>query len=261
MKNYKNITVVSVYGHSDGESSLHAIQKSCKCLPGSVGLLLSIKRPPLLPPNIEWVEIPPLDYEQYSRFIIYSLASFIFTDYCLIVQDDGFAVSSENWSNEFLQYDFIGAPSPVAAQEKYLTVGFDWIKSPDLSTIVFNGGFSLRSKKILNIVRDSGLITKVFNEQLLNNEDVQMQVILRKELERRGINFAPLSIAKYFSLEYFHPSLHTSSDFKKVFGVHKKFMKLTGPLEVSYDAEGLNTTGENEFLEGIKSLGFTVKKI
>ena len=55
----------------------------------------------------------------------------------LIIQHDGFILNHKAWDNEFLNYDYIGAPVYWMGN-KLIEVG--------------NGGFSLRSKKLLKII-------------------------------------------------------------------------------------------------------------
>ena len=66
------------------------------------------------------------------------LKKYIDTDFCLIIQGDGFVIHPENWTDEFLKYDYIGAPWRNLAHYSFIRVG--------------NGGFSLRSKKLLKIL-------------------------------------------------------------------------------------------------------------
>ncbi|SAL48353.1 hypothetical protein AWB74_02212 [Caballeronia arvi] len=42
--------------------------------------------------------------------MLFALWRFIETEYALIVQDDGWILDIGNWSDEFLSYDYIGAP-------------------------------------------------------------------------------------------------------------------------------------------------------
>ena len=40
------------------------------------------------------------------------IGEYIESDFALVVQDDGHIVNPNNWSDEFLAYDYIGAPWP-----------------------------------------------------------------------------------------------------------------------------------------------------
>ena len=90
---HENITVCAVYGHNDGSSALPAILRSMSELPGSKGLLISAEKPWGLPQGIEWAHTNPLNYRQYSLYMMYCLHQHIFTDYALTVQDDGWVLN------------------------------------------------------------------------------------------------------------------------------------------------------------------------
>ena len=95
-------------------------------------------------PDIEYVSIPPLNsVDDYNEIIFQDLHKYFETSHCLIVQSDSFVVNSDLWKDEFLKYDYIGAPWPdelVVNQNLVLNVK----KNP-----VGNGGFSLRSRKLV----------------------------------------------------------------------------------------------------------------
>jgi hypothetical protein len=94
----------------------------------------------------------------------------------LVVQHDGFIVRPESWDRKFLQYDYIGAP---------------WDNG-----IVGNGGFSLRSKRLLDVLAEMrDLLTWP------HPEDGALCCTYRDELESRGILFAPTDVARRFSVE------------------------------------------------------------
>lgn len=155
---------------------------------GEVKLLSS------LPSDNNVVAIDPItSVEEYSEFIIRKLNSYVDTDFVLIIQYDGFILNPKASTGEFLKYDYIGAPWHVGSWE---TDHF----SDDLQGkfVVGNGGFSLRSKKLLGIsaqLAHDGKITK------FHPEDVALCVWYRELLEKEGIAFAPVELAKCFSLE------------------------------------------------------------
>lgn len=130
--------------------------------------------------GIECVRIAPLtSREDYSRFVIKELADFIHTDFVLLVQWDGFVVNPAAWSDDFLEHDYIGARWPDRTDG--LTVG--------------NGGFSLRSKRLLLALRDPVVVPEPL-------EDVAICRTFRRHLEAaHGIRFAPEDVADRFSFE------------------------------------------------------------
>lgn len=143
-------------------------------------LLLSDKRPVgLAEMDIDWVPIPLLSSRAaYSQFMLCSLGEYIKTSHALVLQWDGFVRDGSAWSDDFLAYDYIGAPWPH--HQNGGQVG--------------NGGFSLRSRRLMEATRG-----------LTGNggaEDVTICRTYRIHLEeRRKIRFADVDVAKRFSYE------------------------------------------------------------
>jgi len=117
--------------------------------------------------------------EDYSKFVVKELYKYFETDYVLIVQWDGYVLNPKAWTDEFLQYDYIGAP---------------WHFRTDIK--VGNGGFSLRSKKLMTLLATSPEITR------LHPEDDTTTIIYRQFLIDKGIKFAPVELAYKFSVEH-----------------------------------------------------------
>ena len=139
--------------------------------------------------------------KDYSRFMIYHLNDYIDTEYVLTIQHDGFIINPDAWRDEFLNYDYIGAPWPWREQ------GFVTPFGEHIS--VGNGGFSLRSKKLLEV---PSRVEVPFDVVAMNhfykmfgavnwNEDGNICVHNRHIFEEQGCKFAPVEVAKYFSYE------------------------------------------------------------
>jgi len=129
----------------------------------------------------------------YSDFILRSLADFVKTSHCLIVQWDGFVLDASQWDDDFLRYDYIGAPWPQFAENN-----------------VGNGGFSLRSQRLLEACRDPRF-------QVEHPEDIAICRLNRPLLEREhGIRFSDRAAADRFSFERQAPPAPT-------FGFHGVF--------------------------------------
>jgi hypothetical protein len=118
---------------------------------------------------------------QYSAFMLQELHRYIDTEFVLIIQWDGYVVHPRAWTDEFLQYDYIGAR---------------WHWHNDGMT-VGNGGFSLRSRKLLETLAKPRY-SAAFNVA----EDVWLARAIRPFLEAEaGIRFAPPEVADQFSYE------------------------------------------------------------
>lgn len=130
----------------------------------------------------------------YSDFMLRGLAPHVSTSHVLITQWDGFVIHPEAWDPAFLLTDYLGAP---------------WIWC-ERSIAVGNGGFSLRSKKLLDALLDPDF-------QPSHPEDLAICHRNRDLLvQRHGIRFGDYALAERFSYEPRRPAQPT-------FGVHGFF--------------------------------------
>lgn len=174
-----NVTLVAVTSVAL-EATTRALAASIVQAHFAKALLLS-DRPPAqaLDPRIEWRQIRPLTTRSdYSRFMLRDLAEHVSTSHALCVQWDGYVLNGEAWDPLFLDYDYIGAIWPHFREGH--TVG--------------NGGFSLRSQRLLRATAD---LPQVDSEP----EDVLICRTFRPVLEAKGIKFAGEEIASAFAYE------------------------------------------------------------
>ena len=132
-----------------------------------------------LPAGVRWIEIDALSsIESYSEFMLKGLEAHVRTSHVLIVQWDGFVLNAAAWRDEFLGFDYIGAP---------------WNHIPEPWS-VGNGGFSLRSLRLLQALQDPAI-------QPSHPEDVCICKTYRTVLEAQGLRFAPTALARQFAVE------------------------------------------------------------
>jgi len=159
-------------------------------------ILLSDVAPPSLSADIRHVPIPPLSSRDgYSSFMLLELAHYVSTPYVLVVQWDGFVLDESAWTDDFLAFDYIGAKWAWHAARR-----------------VGNGGFSLRSKRLLEA-------TATIAPASLDGrgEDEVICRVIPGRLEASfGIRFAPEAVADQFAYE------RTVSD-RPSFGFHGMF--------------------------------------
>ncbi len=185
---------------------IKALDISCKEIEfAQVKLLTS------LPTNdIRRVKIPHIgSIEAFSLFCLRDLVKYVDTDFVLLVQHDGFILNPNSWTDEFLKYDYIGAPWFI--HEEFWFKEFNFPRKLFNTKIIGNGGFSLRSRKFLRV--SSQFVNKdSFGKYY--PEDLVMCVWNRKTVEDSGIKFAPIEVAEKFSIE--------GSDYKydQQFGFH-----------------------------------------
>ncbi len=130
--------------------------------------------------------------DDYNELILRLLAENARCDHYLVVQYDGFVLDAKRWDDAFLNYDYIGSPWPNFAFHR-----------------VGNGGFSLRSKKIIDSIYE------LRNFRARDEaEDVFICRTVRPLLESKfDVRFAPEDCALRFSFESpGHP--------KSAFGFH-----------------------------------------
>lgn len=114
----------------------------------------------------------------YSQFLLKELRHHITTEFVLVTQWDGYVIDGREWRPDFQNFDYIGAR---------------WPHVPGIE--VGNGGFSLRSRRLLEACGDERFIVS-------HPEDAAICVSNRHFLEReKGIRFAPPELAERFSFE------------------------------------------------------------
>lgn len=187
--NLPNVTLCAI-SSIKLEETVNALKKSMLSVKYAEVILLTHEKLSLADVGINVIQIEKLDYENYSYFVLYKLKDFISTDFVLLVQHDGYVLHPDKWDDKFLNYDYIGAP-----WRKGL-----FFTEEGVNIRVGNGGFSLRSKKLLDMLSELKL---PFTDKGTGfyNEDGAICVHYRKILEEHGIKYAPIAIASRFSRE------------------------------------------------------------
>jgi hypothetical protein len=212
MNPHKDITLSAVIGHKDCfEKTLKAIIYSSKQFHFENIQVLSCI--PFDIKNIKCINISSMSYGEYNDFIIKSYSQYIDNHYVLHVQNDGFILNGNAWSDEFLDYDYIGAPWTIVSPNSPYGV--------NESNRVGNGGFTLRSKKFLNI---SSEFCPTHNGM---NEDVVVCRIHRDMFISHGIKYATDQVAAKFSIEDDQATEYVGQSHKdyktiKSFGFHNR---------------------------------------
>lgn len=195
--NLDNVTILCIDG-VEPEQGLRALKYSMKDINFAKAKLLSHIKPENVPENIEFAQIDKLSYESYSPFVLHELYKYVDTEFCLMIHSDGFVINPNLWDNNFLNYDYIGAPWKNIEYFRTNRVG--------------NGGFSLRSKKLIDLCR--------YMHHPQGHEDITICLKYKQALEEHGCKFAPVEIAMKFSLESRIPEC--DFDLNTSFGFHGK---------------------------------------
>jgi hypothetical protein len=165
--------------------------------------------------KIEMVEIPRLDIVNYSKFILEDLYRYVETQYCLVVQADGFVLNAGRWNPDFLEYDYIGAPWPSDLKMQPGNIPLDLSCNN-----VGNGGFSLRSKKLLEVSSKIDFDKLTFPTK---SEDLILCHFLLQEMLNEGVKFPDPELAAQFSIE--SPSAAYGQTPETSFGFHGKGLR------------------------------------
>jgi hypothetical protein len=145
-------------------------------------------------PGARHVKINAGNSLNWSRLLWYELPNHVNTSHFLLIEWDSWIINQNAWTDEFLRHDYIGAPWPHRKDEH----------------CVGNGGFSLRSMRLANAVKDCGLQIELPEDHFLCRE-------YRGALEQAGCRWAPRELAEKFSAELKWP--HDSIPF----GFHGAF--------------------------------------
>ena len=166
--------------------ALRALAKSQEGVRFARALFLTDELPSgvAAPATVEVVRIPPLaSRDDYSTLMLKGLRPHVATPHALVIQWDGYVVNPEAWDPAFLDCDYIGAK-------------WYW---HDEGMRVGNGGFSLRSRKLIDALEDPRIV-------LTEAEDTTIGRTFRALLEREhGIRFADEALADRFAFEAAYP--------------------------------------------------------
>lgn len=167
------------------------------------------------------IKIDKIDsIKKYSTFCIKKLNDYVNTEYCLLIQYDGFILNANSWDNEFLKFDYLG-PKDIK-------------RSKEENRIVINGGFTLRSKRLLSEL------------QKINDEELEKELIygedyiifrLQNELREKGLVFPESEILDRFAID---TSLN-KIDSKNInsFGFHGLLINLDYFLKSNPEFQGI----------------------
>lgn len=189
MNRLENVTIVCVDTYNVGESVIALRKTLMEVVPDECLFFTNAEI------EIEGVQVIKVDninsVDDYSRFMIKQLYKYINTDFVLVIQHDGYVLNGDLFPKDLYLYDYCGAL---------------WLEKDQLNN--GNGGFSWRSKKLLDAIGIDETIS------VLTPEDVSICRIYRRYLEQTyGLVWAADYIAERFSFELQEPR-------RKTFGFH-----------------------------------------
>ena len=198
MINLPKVTLLTVTT-IDLDKHIKALEYSCKGINFGAVKLITHEKPENLPDNITFEQCDKLsNIDDWNHYIFFNLTKHVNTDFCLLIHDDGFVVHPEQWRDEFLNYDYIGAPWGIPN----CNITFRDINN---NLIRVGNSVSLRSKKLIDLPSKLNIQWKKYQNNY--NEDTQITVHNRHIFIEHGCVFADINIAKYFSHETMIPEI------------------------------------------------------
>ena len=157
----------------------------------------------LLPEGLR-VRSSPSSFENVAQILWYEVPKFVKTSHFLLVQWDGWVIDEYSWNDDWLRYDYIGAPW--------------WYKEKNVG----NGGFSLRSTNLMRYL--------TYNKEKFPVAHPEDDVLCRQYRDQLpSFKWAPGFEALRFSFERISPPTST-------FGFHGIFnwSKVLNPDQLAY---------------------------
>ena len=213
--------------YQDIDSILRIGKNSSKGLNFGKKIIYTYKEPTIDPEDFEIKIIDEAPYEELGK-IIYDFYNDSFeTDFVINFHCDGFIQNPNAWDDNFLNYDYIGAPI-------YPNGAFPFVG---------NGGFSLRSKRLCQKIKklkdinylpkylscfNGSFISEDFYDKLpfyYKHEDVYIGLFCKDILDSYDFKIADLNTASKFSTEHLaFVNNATTQDFNiynSSFGIHE----------------------------------------
>ena len=199
--NLSQITLVCIEGtekENNIRDAVNALKISSSVLSFKEIIILSPTPPVELPENIKYYKINKLTWVEYNQFVVSELHKYINTEYCLLIQSDGFILNPHLWDDRFLEYDYIGhafnfikCPFQIKGVDEQVVAK----KGVQGLNRVGNGGFSFRSKKLLNTTAEIPHKCEKGEDAFICNDHYDFLV-------EKGIKFSPVEIADLFAKDY-----------------------------------------------------------
>ena len=140
---------------------------------------------PIAVAGTRWVKVPKWpSVAECTQFMWYQLPNYIKTKWAILIQWDSWIVNADCWTDEFLQYDYVGAP---------------WWYDDNLNV---GNGCGLRSLALMRFLQTNKERFPLSTYQ----EDHLIGRVYRPTLEQNGFKWPSEVLASRFSLECTRPS-------------------------------------------------------
>jgi hypothetical protein len=206
-----SLPTVTLYAFTSIEfdATIRSLLYSSKDINFGIIKLISDTKPRNLPEKIQWEYAPKINnIDDFNHYMFLEMGKHIQTSHALYVQHHAWVLDASLWDDGWLSLDYLGAPWPIRDGS--------YMANDGTRSRVGNDGFSLKSKRLLDIPKQMGWHLR--EEQGWKNVDGQVCCYWKKELLEFGIKYAPVEIAAKFSYENDVPE---NLNIKKFFGFHK----------------------------------------
>lgn len=185
------------------DATIKAMLYSMRGIEFGDAVLITHKKPLFLPKEIRYAHIEKLSsIDDFNYHMVYDLGDYINTDFACIVHADGFVVHPECWRDEFLRYDYIGAPWPLPSEGDTVTY-----RDRDGNICRVGNSVGIRSKRLMDFPKKAGVPWEgeyAFGKMWFH-EDGFICCKIRHLIEAEGMSIAPIETARYFAHEHMLP--------------------------------------------------------
>lgn len=191
--------------------TIKALEYSMQGIEFGEVVLITHRKPFFLPKSIHYKHTSKLrDIDAFNYKMVYELGSHIHTEFALIVHADGFVVHPEMWRDEFLDYDYIGAPWPLPPEGDTTTY-----RDKDGNICRVGNSAGIRSKRLMDFPKKANIPWEgeYAYGRMWYHEDGFICCKIRHLLEAEGMRIAPLEVAKYYSHEKMIPEVQGITPF------------------------------------------------
>jgi len=180
MRNLKDVTLLAISSNR-AEGNIEALKKCMSLMDFGAVKFLSHQKPDNLPNEITFEYCTELkSIYDFDCYAFSELGKHIDTSHMLMVQDHAYILRPELWDDDWLQYDFIGAPWPER----------DAFISASTGEMV---------KKLLDLPKKLGL--PVVEDRGYTNDDGLVNSYYRKIFLENGIKYPSVHVASRFAYE------------------------------------------------------------
>lgn len=209
MINLPDVTLLAV-SSVEIPATIEAIERSCEGINFGAVKLITHEKPEGLSDDIEYAYMPKMtDIMQFNHLAFEDLGQYVNTSHALLIQHHGYVLRPELFRDKWLEYDYCGAPWRWSLDAYICHETGEHIR-------VGNGGFSLRSKKLMDIPKKYNI--PLIHENFYYNEDGNIAVYNRVKFLELGVKYMPLEDACVFSYENDVPE---NINIKEFFGFHR----------------------------------------